>query len=74
MINAEAAKNISERGRFIYIEDQIKKAANKGLYCVHLMNNYFLTENEKKTLTDLGYRLSVGSSGKYGTFDIIRWG
>ena len=73
MITAEEAKNISENCRFTYIENQIKKASNKGLRSVSLINNYFLKEDEKKKLKELGYRLNVGSSGKQGTFDIISW-
>lgn len=73
MITAEEAKNISENCRFTYIENQIKKASNKGLRSVSLINNYFLKEDEKKKLKELGYRLNVGSSGKHGTFDIISW-
>lgn len=72
MITAEEARNISENNRFNYIEGKIKLAANEGLRSISL-DNYFLKDDEKEKLSQLGYQLSYGHGGKRGVFDIISW-
>lgn len=74
MINAEAAKNISIKCKFSYIESLIRNAANKGSRCVSLIGkNIYLNEDEIKELNELGYEIRQGQSGKYGAFNIICW-
>lgn len=74
MINAEAARTISLKCKFTYIESLIKTAANKGSRCISLMGeNIYLGEDEIKELNGLGYKVRQGQSGKYGAFDIISW-
>lgn len=74
MINAEAAKNISIKCRFTYIDSLIRNAANKGSRCISLMGeNIYLSKDEIKELNELGYGVRQGQSGKYGVFDIISW-
>ena len=72
MITAEEARNISENNRFNYIEGKIKLAANEGLRSISL-DNYFLKDDEKEKLSQLGYKVSFGQGGKRGVFDIISW-
>lgn len=75
MITAEAAKTISLRCRFIYLDLLIREAANKGKRMISLMGeNIYLTEDEIKQLNELGYKVSHSESSKSdNTFDIISW-
>ena len=74
MINAEAARNISIKCKFSYIESLIRNASNKGSRCVSLMGeNIYLSEDEIKELNELGYEIRQGHSGKHGVFNIISW-
>ena len=72
MITAEEARNISENNRFNYIEGKIKLAANEGLRSISL-DNFFLKDDEKEKLNQLGYKISYAQGGKRGLFDIISW-
>jgi len=73
MITAEKARSISLLNRMPYIEELIKKAANKGFHSVSLNGDLFLTADEKEILIKLGYTVSFGQSGKHGIFHIIHW-
>jgi len=74
MINAEAARDISIKCKFSYIESLIRNAANKGSRCVSLIGkNIYLSEDEIKELNGLGYEIRQGHSGKCGVFNIISW-
>lgn len=75
MITANEARKISSVGRWKILDELIRYNASKKLTSLSLYNTGFgrLNTFDKKMLSDNGFIITEGDSGKRGKFDIINW-